>query len=98
MLSLHAFIKGREGDREFGVIKINSNWLERLKAAVETPDLLRSLHRLEEVDRALKNAEEEYHKNVFTTGCKTRSWHKTALSHIEEAQKFALSVQISPLT
>jgi hypothetical protein len=61
--------------------------LECLKAAVETPHLLRSLRRLEEADRALKNAEEEYHKNVFTTGCKTRSWHKTAPNHIEEAEK-----------
>jgi hypothetical protein len=48
---------------------------------------LSSLQGLQEADRALKNAEEEYRKNVFTTGCKTRSWHKTALSHIEEAQK-----------
>ena len=95
---MRAFIKGREGDREFGVIKTNSDWLECLKAAVETPDFLRSLCRLKEADIAFKNAEEEYHENVFTTGCKTRSWHKTALSHIEEAQKFALSVQISPLT
>jgi hypothetical protein len=65
---LHAFIKGREGDHEFGVIKTNSNWLECLKAAFETPDLLRSLRRLEEADRALKNAEEEYHENVLLTG------------------------------
>ena len=61
--------------------------LDHLKAAVESVHFLGSLQRLEEADRALKNAEKEYNENVFTTGCKTRSWHKTALSHIEEAQK-----------
>ena len=79
-----AFIKGKECGREVGrVLELCKN----LKATVESGAFLRSLQRLQDAERTVKSLEEEYRENVSTTGCKTRNWHKTFLSSIEEAQE-----------
>ena len=87
--ALSRCFKGRDCDREVGVIKTNSaNWVECIKRELQVLKL-----REKELCVLDHLKEEEYREYVTKTGCKIRSWHMTTLSlkwqsTVEEAQRY----------